>query len=94
MARRAYAEAAAPTEETAARRLARLIRDERLEAFTIREVQRRELAGLRRAVEIETAADVLVQAGLIRPLRHEPGPRGGRPQIVWTVSPHVTGGGR
>ena len=94
MARRAYAEAAAPAEEAAARRLARLIRDEGLEAFTIREVQRPELAGLHRAAEIESAADVLIQAGFIRPLRHEPGPRGGRPQIIWTVSPHVTGGGR
>jgi Protein of unknown function (DUF3987)/Bifunctional DNA primase/polymerase, N-terminal len=89
MARRAYAEAAVPNEERAARALALLVHREQLEEFSIRDVTRRERQGLRRKAEVEPALDVLVQAGLIRADQQGSGPKGGRPRLIYRVNPRI-----
>lgn len=91
MARRAYAEAATPPEERAARALARLIHDERLETFTTRDIVRRERRGLRRIAEVEAALHSLTQGGWVEADRHGSGPKGGRPRVVYAVNPRVWG---
>lgn len=85
-AERVYSAGEAP-EVGAARLVARLIRDERPETISPREVQRRNLAGLRTAPEIRRAFDVLVQAGWLAPARCEP--TGGNPRVIYAVSPRV-----
>ncbi|MGM0583465.1 MAG: DUF3987 domain-containing protein [Pseudomonadota bacterium] len=91
MARRAYAEASAPAEERAAQRLARLIVEQRWDAFTMRDVTRRERQGLRRNADVEPALDVLTQGGWLRSQQPASGPKGGRPQRVFHVNPAVRG---
>ncbi len=89
MARRAYAEAATPPEEGAARALARLIHQKRLEAFTVRDIIRRGRQGLRRNADVEPALNVLTQGGWIAADRQGSGSKGGRPRIVYRANPRV-----
>lgn len=86
MAQRAYADAAIPSDERGAMRLARLIRTDRPETLGSREVQRRKLTGLREAKDIEASLAALVSAGwLIRC----PEPTKGRTKTVWHVNPRI-----
>ena len=72
MARRTYSAACGKPADRTARRLAKLIIDERLTGFTAREIYRRKLSGLRNGQEVKAAARMLVEAGILRG-----GPRSG-----------------
>jgi phage/plasmid primase-like uncharacterized protein len=89
MARRAYAEAAVPPEERAAQALARLIHDEPLAEFSLRDIIRRERQWLRSKSEVEPALEVLMDAGWIRKEDRKPGPKGGRPTTIYRANPGI-----
>jgi hypothetical protein len=89
MAQRAYADASVPKEERAAHAIARLTVTERLDGFTVRDIAKRERAGLRSSADIEAGLDVLIQAHWLKPQGVKPGPRGGRPTITYNVNPAV-----
>ena len=81
---RAYGRESAAPEIKAARRLADLIRSERLPRFTVREIQRRNLGRLTDAKEIRAALGVLIEADWVR---EETESTGGRPRHVYIVNP-------
>lgn len=89
MARRVIGETATPGETRGARRLARLIVEDRLPTVNIREIQKRERTHLRTSAEIEAALDVLVQGRWLTLESGKPGPKGGRPYHQWRVDPRV-----
>ena len=86
MARRAYAEAATPAAERAARTLVRLLRDERIPSTTKGAISSRKLPGLRNVKEIEAALELLVEA---RILLEQKVPTGGRPRFEYLVNPRI-----
>lgn len=92
MARRAYAEAAAPKAERAARRLVGLIRAQGWARFSSRDVLRHERSGLGSAAELDPALALLEDGDCIRPLDRPSGPRGGRPSREFLVNPAILGG--
>ncbi|MBI1417973.1 MAG: DUF3987 domain-containing protein [Limimaricola sp.] len=92
MARRAYADAALPKPERAARRLLALIQERGWERFTSREVLRLDRAGLTTAAELKPALSVLEEADVIRSVEADPGPRGGRPAKLFMVNPAIMSG--
>ena len=83
---RAYGAMQDAPEIRSARKLARLIAGESLSSVTVREIQRRKLADLGTAREIETALGVLEQADWIRPKVQA---TKGRPRRCWIVNPHL-----
>ena len=89
MARRAYADAAVPKAERAARRLLALIREEGWERFSSREVLRLDRQGLTRAADLNPALTVLEEADVIRSVEGEAAPRAGRPTRLFAVNPTV-----
>lgn len=92
MARRAYADAATPKAERAARRLVTIIREQGWQRFTSRDVLRLDRAGLGTAAELNPALALLEEGDCIRPLDPAANPRGGRPQRLFTVNPAILGG--
>jgi hypothetical protein len=61
--------------------------------FAAREVYLKGWAGLDDPEKVKLAAEVLVDAGWLRELPSEPGPRGGRPAKRYMVNPRVWGRG-
>lgn len=92
MARRAYADAATPKAERAARRLVTNIREQGWQRFTSRDVLRLDRAGLGTAAELNPALALLEEGDCIRPLDPAANPKGGRPQRLFTVNPAILGG--
>ncbi len=92
MARRAYADAATPKPERAARRLLGIIREQGWQRFTSREVQRLDRAGLGSKAEIDPALALLIDGDCIRPVDAPAGPKGGAPKRLFTVNPAILGG--
>lgn len=86
MARRAYADAAAPGEERGAATLARLILAERPATFTSRDIQHRKLSGLRTAKEIQPALEVLTAAGWVT---YDPQATRTKPRKLYRVNPRL-----
>ena len=87
MARRAYADAATPKPERAARRLVAIIRDQGWQRFTSRDVLRLDRAGLGNRAELDPALALLTESECIRPVDPPGTPQGGRPQRLFTVKP-------
>lgn len=87
MARRAYADAAAPKPERAARRLLAIIRDQGWTRFTSRDVMRLDRSGLSTKAELDPALVVLIDGDCIRPIDPPENPQGGRPQRLFVVNP-------
>lgn len=85
---RAYGAANAPEEIRNARRIAQIVQKEKPRRLNIREIQRRELGGLQKAPQIETALQVLEQADWVR---RETETTRGRPRIFYTVNPNLWG---
>lgn len=83
---RAYGMASVPSEIRAARRMAEIIRDERLTSISSREIQRRRLKGLQTAREIRPAITLLEEAGW---LAAAPSNGAGRPSKIYDVNPKV-----
>jgi hypothetical protein len=92
MARRAYADAATPKAERAARRLVTVIREQGWQRFTSRDVLRLDRAGLGTAAELNPALALLEEGECIRPLDLAANSKGGRPQRLFTVNPSILGG--
>jgi hypothetical protein len=92
MARRAYADAATPKAERAARRLVALIREQGWERFTSRDVLRLDRSGLGTASELNPALARLEEGDGIRPIDPPQNPQGGRPQRLFLVNPALHGG--
>jgi hypothetical protein len=92
MARRAYADAATPKAERAARRLVQLIREQGWPRFTSREVLRLDRAGLEAKVALDPALDMLLDADMIRAVQSPVSQQGGRPQRLFAVNPAIIGG--
>ncbi len=86
MAIRTYGDAAAPKEERAAIKLAKMIQQERFSDFTSRDIQRRKISGLRKKQEIEPALNILSQASWVR---CETVKTGGHPRQVFQVNPAI-----
>lgn len=89
MARRSYAEAAAPKKERAARHLINIIQEEHWDHFTPREVQRLDRKGLQKIEEINPALKFLEDEACIRSIEQPASPQGGRPKRVFKVNPLV-----
>lgn len=87
MARRAYADAATPKAEPAARRLVDIVREQGWQRFTAREVLRLDRSGLGSRAELDPALALLEDNECIRPLKFPPNSRGGRPQRLFAVNP-------
>lgn len=87
MARRAYAEAATPRAERAARRLVGIIREQGWKSFTSREVQRLDRSGLGTSAEINPALAMLEEGDGIREVPAAAKRQGGRPQRLYAVNP-------
>ncbi|SDF54316.1 YfjI family protein [Rhodobacter capsulatus] len=83
---RAYGAMQDAPEIRSARRLARLIVGETLSVVNMREIQRRKLADLGKAEQIQAALGVLVEADW---LRRETEPTTGRPKTFWIVNPRL-----
>lgn len=92
MARRAYADAATPKAERAARRLVGIIRKQGWQRFTSRDVLRLDRSGLGTAAELNPALAALEDADCIRPVDPPANPQGGRPQRLFLVNPALHGG--
>jgi len=92
MARRAYADAATPKPERAARRLVAVIREQGWHRFTSRDVLRLERAGLRTTADLTPALAALEEGECIRAIENPPNPQGGRPSRLFTVNPPLLGG--
>jgi hypothetical protein len=92
MARRAYADAATPKADRAARRLIGLIREQGWSRFTSRDVLRLDRGGLGTKADLDPALDVLLDAEVIRALPTTKGPQGGRPARAFAVNPAILGG--
>ncbi len=94
MARRAYADAATPKAERAARRLVAIIREQGWQRFASRDVLRLDRAGLGNKAELDPALAMLTDGDCIRPVEPPANPQGGRPQRVFIVNPAILGGGQ
>jgi hypothetical protein len=92
MARRAYADAATPKPERAARRLVGIIRKQGWQRFNSREVMRLDRAGLGDKAELDPALALLTDGDCIRPVETTVNPQGGRPQRLFIVNPALHGG--
>jgi len=87
MARRAYAEAATPKADRAARRLVGILREQGWQSFTARQVMRLDRAGVANKDDLDPALAALEDGECIRPLDAPPNPQGGRPQRLYAVNP-------
>jgi len=87
MARRAYADAATPKAERAARRLAGIIREHGWHRFNSREVMRLDRSGLGSKDELNPALALLEDGDCIRPVAPTVNPQGGRPERLLIVNP-------
>lgn len=92
MARRAYADAATPKPERAARRLVGIIREQGWQRFTSRDVLRLDRAGLGRAADLNPALALLTEGECIRTVDPPVPPQGGRPQRLFLVNPALQRG--
>jgi len=92
MARRAYADAATPKAERAARRLVAIIREQGWQSFTSRDVLRLDRAGLGGKAELDPALAALIEGECIRVVVETAQPQGGRPKRLFTVNPALQGG--
>ena len=92
MARRAYADASVPKAEKAARKLVALIREQKWERFTSRDVLRLGRAGLSSAGNLNPALTTLEDGDCIRSVDCPTGPNGGRPQRPFLVNPAIIEG--
>jgi hypothetical protein len=92
MARRAYADAATPKAERAARRLAGIIGEQGWHRVTSRDVLRLDRAGLGTGAELDPALAALEDGDCILALDPPPRPQGGRPPRVFLVNPALHGG--
>lgn len=92
MARRAYADAATPKSERAARRLVGIIREQGWQRFASRDVLRLDRAGLGCKAELDPALALLTDGDCIRPIEPTVNPQGGRPQRLFAVNPAILGG--
>jgi hypothetical protein len=92
MARRAYADAATPKAERAARRLVGIIRKQGWQRFNSRDVMRLDRSGLGNKAELDPALALLEDGDCIRPVEPTVSPQGGRPQRLFTVNPALHGG--
>ena len=92
MARRAYADAATPKAERAARRLAGVIREQGWHRFNSRDVLRLDRSGLGTKAELDPALALLEDGDRIRPVEPTVNPQGGRPQRLFIVNPALHGG--
>ena len=92
MARRAYADAATPKADRAARRLVVLICEQGWSRFTSRDVLRLQRAGLETAERLNPALSALEDGDVIRAAEPVTNPVGGRPHRAYDVNPALTGG--
>lgn len=92
MAQRAYADAATPKPERAARRLVGIIREQGWQRFTSRDVLRLDRAALGSKAELDPALVLLTEGDCIRPFDQPTNPQGGRPQRIFMVNPALLGG--
>ncbi len=92
MARRAYADAATPKPERAARRLVGIIREQGWQRFTSRDVLRLDRSGLGSKAALDPALTLLTDGDCIRQIDPSVNPQGGRPQRLFTVNPAILGG--
>jgi hypothetical protein len=87
MARRAYADAATPKADRAARRLVGIIREQGWQSFTARDVMRLDRVGLGGKAELDPALAALEDGECIRPVETPPNSQGGRPPRLYAVNP-------
>lgn len=87
MARRAYAEAAVPKADRAARRLVGILREQGWKSFTTRQIMRLDRPGLGSKGDLDPALAVLEDGDCIRPINTPAQPHGGRPQRLYAVNP-------
>ncbi|WP_417463045.1 YfjI family protein [Kordiimonas sp.] len=87
MARRAYADAATPKADRAARRLVGIIQEQGWQSFTARDVMRLDRQELGSKKDVDPALSALEDGECIRPVEAPPNPQGGRPQRLYAVNP-------
>jgi len=87
MARRAYADAATPNVDRAARRLVAIIREQGWSTFTSRQVLRLDRQGLASKKDLDPALSALEDGDCLRAVEAPPSAQGGRPQRLFAVNP-------
>lgn len=92
MAQRAYADAATPKPERAARRLVGIIREQGWHRFTSRDVLRLDRSGLGAVADLNPALALLEDGECIRHVDSPASPQGGRRQRLFVVNPKIYGG--
>ncbi|MDO9525188.1 MAG: DUF3987 domain-containing protein [Gemmobacter sp.] len=92
MARRAYADAATPKAERAARRLVGILREQGWQRFTSRQIMKLDRAGLGTKGDLDPALAMLEEGACIRFVDPPANPQGGRPQRLFLVNPALHGG--
>ncbi len=92
MARRAYADAACPKAERAARRLVGIICEKGWRRFTSSDVLRLDRTGLGTKAALDPALDMLLEGDVISAVQVPGGPQGGRPKRLYAVNPVIRGG--
>jgi putative DNA primase/helicase len=97
-AQRIYSSAASP-EQQAAFRLAARIKDGAVDpmktgTFSARDVEQKGWKGLDTPEKVRQAISYLQSEGWIREIPKEPGPKGGRPTVVYEINPRIWAEGR
>ncbi len=90
MALRVYGDAGQPSQEIAACSLAKLILDEQLDKFSVREIVRKKRSHLKTTGDVRSAINILVECGW---LIKQQSPTTGRPAELWLVNPKALGTG-
>ncbi|PTX54658.1 uncharacterized protein DUF3987 [Litoreibacter ponti] len=89
MAKRTYGSTSVSQKERAGRRLVELLRKKAWKQFSSREVRRAQRTGLATQEEIDMGIAALERADIIKAIKPEPSPKGGRPQRLFAVNPVI-----
>jgi hypothetical protein len=95
-AERIYSSAGSPTQR-AAFKLATKMKSRSIGStgvFTCREVELKDWSGLKSPDEVQQAAAYLQKMDWIRDATKAPGPRGGRPSVIYEINPRIWAEGR
>ncbi len=88
-ARRIYTHLGVDRSREGARRIARWIKQERIESFTMRDVRQKNWSGLTDRNDVAAALEILQDGGWIFASEKGPSSKGGRPTTKFRVNPTV-----
>jgi hypothetical protein len=97
-AQRIYSSAASPEQQAAFRLAARIkagaVDPAKTGTFSARDGEQKRWKGLDTPEKVRQAISYLQSKGWIRDIPKEPGPKGGRPTVVYEINPRIWAEGR